>query len=245
LERWVLHRLHQLDGLIREAIENYDFTRIYSALYNFCIVDLSSFYFDIRKDSLYCDSGDSVRRRAARTVLDHLFHCLTAWLAPILVFTAEEAWLTRFPGDDESVHLRQFPDIPAAWENESLAAKWARVRRVRRVVTGALELDRREKRIGASLQAAVTVHVADAADRAAFDGVDLAEIAITSAARIVGDDAPGAAFRLDDVAGVAAVTALADGGKCQRCWQVLPEVDTRPDADDLCGRCAEAIERVA
>jgi len=241
LERWILHRLYQLDRLIRDACNTFDFTRISVALYNFCIVDLSSFYFDIRKDSLYCDDRMSARRRAARTVLDHLFHCLTAWLAPILVFTAEEAWLARFPGEGESVHLRLFPEVPDDWQDEALAGKWRKIRQLRRVVTGALEVDRREKRIGASLQARVTVHVRDSGYIDAFKGIDLAEIAITSAAHIVEGEGPTDAFRLDDVPGVAVVTELADGEKCQRCWKVLPEVGQIEGADDLCGRCAETV----
>jgi isoleucyl-tRNA synthetase len=241
LERWVLHRLHQLDALIRQSCNDFDFTRVSNALYNFCIVDLSIFYFDIRKDCLYCDDRMSVRRRAARTVLDQLFYCLTAWLAPILAFTAEEAWLARFPGDDESVHLRLFPDIPADWKDDALAAKWSKVRALRRVVTGALEVDRREKRIGASLQAAVTVHVADDAYVTALDGINLAEISITSAASLEKGEGPEGAYRLEDVPGVAVVTSLAEGEKCQRCWQVLPDVGSVAGADDLCGRCAEAV----
>lgn len=245
LERWVLHRLHELDVLVKKCNEEFNFTKLYAALYNFCVVDLSSIYFDIRKDSLYCDAITATRRRAARTVMDHLFHCLVKWLAPILVFTAEEAWLTRFPGDHSSVHLELFPDVPANWRNDVLAAKWAKVRDVRRVVTGALEIDRREKRIGSSLQATVTVYVADETFVAAFAGVNLAEIAITSDAEIKVGAAPDGAFALDDVPGVFVVTALADGHKCARCWQVLPEVGSVAGVDDLCQRCADTVLEVA
>ena len=111
LERWVLHRLTELDAKIRAAVESYDWTGIYPELHNFCSVDLSAFYFDVRKDALYCDRPDSLRRRAARTVLDHLHRCLCTWLAPVLCFTAEEAWCARF-GEDASVHLEQFPTLP-------------------------------------------------------------------------------------------------------------------------------------
>src|SRR5918996_1670646 len=149
LERWVLHRLATLDRLVREANQDFAFARLYSALHNFCATDLSAFYFDVRKDVLYCDRSDSMRRRAARTVLDHLFHCLTAWLAPVLVFTTEEAWLTRLPSEDDSVHLRLFPEPPADWHDPALAARWERIRRVRRGGGGALEGERREERIGA------------------------------------------------------------------------------------------------
>ncbi|MGE0716180.1 MAG: isoleucine--tRNA ligase [Alphaproteobacteria bacterium] len=241
LERWVLHRLAEIDRIVRRAVEDFDFHAIFTALHNFCAVDLSAFYFDIRKDALYCDRPDSLRRRACRTVLDRLFDCLTAWLAPILCFTAEEAWLARNgEAADVSVHLRLFPDIPAEWRDEALAAKWATVREVRRVVTGALELERAQRRIGSSLQAAPAVHMTPA-QAAAFDGLSLAEIAITSSAEIVAGEALEAAFALDDVAGVAVVPRAAQGGKCQRCWRVLPEVGTVAGADDLCRRCADAV----
>jgi isoleucyl-tRNA synthetase len=139
LERWVLHRIYELDALVRQGCADFDFHTIYQALHNFCAIDLSAFYFDVRKDVLYCDRSDATRRRACRTVLDQIFGCLTAWLAPILCFTAEEAWWARGGREPESVHLRQFPDIPAAWNDPELAAKWAKLRALRRVVTGALE----------------------------------------------------------------------------------------------------------
>jgi isoleucyl-tRNA synthetase len=182
------------------------------------------------------------RRRAARTVLDTLFSCLTAWLAPVLVFTAEEAWQIRHPSEDGSVHLRTFPDVPAAWLDPALAERWERVRRVRRVVTGALEVERREKRIGSSLEAAPVVYL-DAADRQALEGLDFAELAITSGIELLTGAAPEGAFALPDVPGVAVVPALSDGRKCARCWRVLPEV--RPQSGELCHRCEDALGRVA
>jgi len=240
LERWVLHRLTEIDELVRARATDFDFHDMFTAVHNFCAVDLSSFYFDIRKDALYCDKADSVRRRAARTVLDELFSCLTAWLAPIACFTAEEAWLSRNPGDEESVHLRTYPDVPAAWQDTALAEKWATIRRIRRVVTGALELERAEKRIGSSLQAAPTVYISG--DYAgSLDGVDLAEISITSEIVVASGDAPDGAFTLDDVSGVAVVPGLADGGKCERCWQVLVEVGSASENPNICNRCADAV----
>lgn len=220
LERWALHRLAELDRLVRAATDGFDFPRLYSAIHNFCASDLSAFYLDVRKDALYCDRPDSVRRRAARTVLDQLFHCLTAWLAPVLVFTAEEAWLARFPSEEDSVHLRRFPEIPSAWRDPALGARWERVRRVRRVVTGALEVERRDKRIGSSLEAAPEVFVT-AEDAAALAGLDLAELAITSGIRVRRDEPPAGAFTLEEVPGSAssrharpARSAPAAG----RCW---------------------------
>jgi isoleucyl-tRNA synthetase len=244
LERWVLHRMAELDSVVREGCRGYDYMAIYRELYHFCAVDLSAFYFDVRKDSLYCDRPDSTRRRACRTVLDKLFDCLTAWLAPITCFTAEEAWWARGGGPEESVHLRTFPEVPADWRDTGLQAKWDKVRRVRRVVTGALELERAEKRIGSSLQAHPIVHIADAELAAAVADVDLAEICITSAVTVSGQPAPDGAFTLDDVPGVAVVPGLAGGSKCQRCWQILPDVGRDVAAPDTCARCADAVKHL-
>jgi isoleucyl-tRNA synthetase len=209
-------------------------------LHAFCTNDLSAFYFDVRKDNLYCDRPNSPERRAARTVLDSLFECLTAWLAPFLCFTAEEAWLERHPGDGESVHLRLFPEIPADWRNDALAAKWSKVRAVRRVVTGALEIARAEKKIGSSLAAAPRVFLGGE-DIAALAGVDLAEIAITSGITLIEGPAPEDAFRLDDVVDVGVVVEIADGEKCERCWKVLDDVGGDHDFPGVCGRCADAV----
>ena len=244
LERWVLHRLSEIDELVRDRAATFDFHDMFTALHNFCAVDLSSFYFDIRKDALYCDRPDSIRRRAARTVLDELFNCLTAWLAPVICFTAEEAWLSRNPGDASSVHLQTYPDLPADWRDDALAAKWSTVRRVRRVVTGALEIERAEKRIGSSLQAAPRVYL-DSATATELNDVDLAEIAITSNVVVDTGDAPEGAFAIDEVPGVAVMPALADGGKCERCWQVLPEVVSDGENADICNRCADAVENIS
>ncbi len=244
LERWVLHRLAEMDQTVRQACADFEFHAIFTVLHNFCAVDLSAFYFDIRKDALYCDRPDALRRRACRTVMERLFDCLTAWLAPILCFTAEEAWLARHgdaPGT--SVHLRLFPEVPAAWLDADLAAKWQTVRDVRRVVTGALELERAQRRIGASLQAAPSVHVT-ADQAAAFAGLSLAEIVITSSAELVVGQPLVEAFALDDVPGVAVVPRLAEGGKCQRCWRVLAEVGRTAGHEDLCQRCADVVQDV-
>ncbi len=244
LERWVLHRLAELDQVVRKGCADFDFHAIYQALNAFCAVDLSAFYFDVRKDSLYCDHPDSTRRRACRTVLDQVFSCLTAWLAPILCFTAEEAWLCRFgetPEAEDSVHLRLFPEIPAEWRDEALAEKWAKVRQVRRAVTGALELERAEKRIGSSLQASPRVFIEDDALRRALDGVDMAEVSITSGIEIVGGAAPEGAFVLEEVPGVGVVPGPAAGDKCARCWRILPEVGQQADFAGLCRRCADVL----
>ncbi|UWR76935.1 isoleucine--tRNA ligase [Phaeobacter inhibens] len=239
LEQWVLHRLAELDHKVRTGYQAYDFQGVFSAVFNFATVDLSAFYFDVRKDALYCD-GDTLNARAARTVLDILFHRLTTWLAPILVFTMEEVWLERFPGDDSSLHLQDIPATPADWLNEPLAAKWAKVRQARRVVTAALEVQRVDKVIGASLEAAPVVHVRDAEVLAALKSVNFADVCITSDIALSGDPAPAEAFRMPEVDGVSVVFEKADGDKCQRCWKILPDVGNHSHAG-VCGRCDAAL----
>jgi len=239
LERWVLHLLAELDAEVREGYAKYDFQGVFQKLFAFCTTDLSSIYFDIRKDALYCDAPSALRRRAARTVLDLIFHRLTTWLAPILVFTMEDVWLSRFPGEGDSVHLHDIPETPAAWLNHALAVKWDRIRAARRVVTGALEVQRTAKVIGASLEAAPVVHV-DADTAALLSGTDFAELCITSGITVTTDAAPQDAFTLPDVAGVAVVFHAAQGAKCERCWQILPDVGTHAHPA-TCQRCNDAL----
>jgi isoleucyl-tRNA synthetase len=241
LERLMLHRLAEIDVQVRRAYADFDYKRIFAVLSTFMTVDLSAFYFDIRKDALYCDPISSPTRKACLTVLDRLFHATVTWLAPMLPFTAEEAWLARTGSADGSVHLELFPDIPAAWRDEALAEKWRKVRQVRRVVTGAIEIERAAKRIGSSLEAAPIVHVSDPDLLAALAGVDLAEVSITSAATLVEGEGPASAFRLDDVAGVAVEVALAQGRKCARSWKILPTVGADPAYPDVSPRDAQAL----
>ncbi len=242
LERWVLHRLSELDGVVRSGYAAFDFNRVFTTVFNFATSDLSAFYFDIRKDALYCDAPSSVRRRAARTVLDRLFDYLTAWLAPVMVFTMEEVWRTRHPGEADSVHLRTFPDVPADWQNKALADKWGRVRDLRRVVTGALEIARRDKVIGASLEAAPTLFVSDQKDAEILRTLDLAEITITSAAKVATGSPSPDTFKIDEVPGVDVAFAKAPGSKCARCWRILPEVGKSAKHPHLCLRCEAAVE---
>ncbi|WP_309666701.1 isoleucine--tRNA ligase, partial [Tabrizicola sp.] len=240
LERWVLHRLSELDEEVRTGYAKYDFQGVFTKLFAFATTDLSSVYFDIRKDSLYCDATTSLTRRAARTVLDILFHRLTTWLAPILVFTMEEVWLERFPGDDSSVHLIDMPETPKAWRDAVLAAKWETIREARRVVTGALEVQRTAKVIGASLEAAPVVHVESAEALRALKSVDFADLCITSGISLTADPSPAEAFRLPEVPGVGVVFELAPGEKCERCWKVLPDVGTHKHPG-TCQRCSDAL----
>jgi isoleucyl-tRNA synthetase len=240
LERWVLHRLWELDSLVRGAVESHAWTGVYPAIHAFCAADLSAFYFDVRKDAIYCDRPDSLRRRAARTVLDHLHRCLTTWLAPVLVFTAEEAWVARF-GETASVHLQDFPEAPARWRDDALAEKWAELRDIRRVVTGCLERARADGTIGASLQAAPVLHLPPA-QAELITAEEWAELAIVSRLTLSIEPAPDGAFRNPDRADVAVQFVRADGDKCARCWRVLPEVGTVHAHPLLCLRCADAVD---
>ncbi|PKP69109.1 MAG: isoleucine--tRNA ligase, partial [Alphaproteobacteria bacterium HGW-Alphaproteobacteria-4] len=240
LEQWLLHRLAELDHVVRKGYAAFDFQGVFQALFTFATVDLSAFYFDIRKDALYCDPVSGATRRAARTVLDLLFHRLTTWLAPILVFTMEDVWLSRYPGEASSVHLVDMPATPADWLNEPLAAKWEGIRRARRAVTAALEVQRAAKVIGASLEAAPVVHVEDAGLLAALKSVNFADLCITSAVELTATPAPEESFRLPEVPGVAVVFELADGAKCERCWKILPDVGQHSHAG-VCARCDDAL----
>jgi len=240
LERLMLHRLAEMDAMVRKAYWEFDYKRISHHLFNFMTVELSAFYFDIRKDALYCDPNSSTRRRAALYVIDKLFNCLVTWLAPMLPFTMEESWWERY-GQETSVHLQQFPDVPSSWRDPALAQKWDKIRKVRRVVLGALEVERREKRIGSSLEAHPIVHVTDADLLAALKGRDMADICITSQLTLSADPAPQDAFKLDDTADVAVVPGLAEGQKCARSWKILPEVGSDPTYPDVTLRDAEAL----
>jgi isoleucyl-tRNA synthetase len=209
----------------------------------FLNADLSAFYFDIRKDTLYCEPPSSEKRRAALEAIEEIFRSVTLWLAPVLAFTSEEAWLARYP-EAVSVHLEAFPKIPSSWRNEALAEKWEQIRRVRSVVTGALEIERAQKRIGSSLEAAPSVFVADAGLRAVLGTVDFAEICITSTIAIEAGPGPIGAFRLSATPGVAVVPALAKGRKCARSWKISPLVGSDPEFPDVSPRDARALREL-
>jgi len=240
LERLMLHRLVELDQVVRAAYADFDYKRIFAALNAFMTADLSAFYFDIRKDALYCDPYSSITRKSCLTVLDHLFRTTVCWLAPMLCFTAEEAWLARDPAAP-SVHLELFPPVPASWRDDTLAEKWRKLRTIRRVVTGALEIERAHKRIGSALEAHPIIHVADPDLFAAAVDADLAELCITSGAVLVEGDGPAEAFRLPDVPGVAVVPRLAEGRKCARSWKISPAVGLDPQFPDVTPRDAQAL----
>ena len=227
LERYMLHRVAELDQRVQAAVKTYDWAGVFPDLHGFCATDLSAFYFDIRKDALYCDRPDSLRRRAARTVLDQLHRCLCTWFAPVLVFTAEEAWCARF-GEDSSVHLQSFPEVPEVWLDPTLSARWAAIRDNRAAITGAVEVERREKRIGSSLEAVVTLAEGSPATELLSD-VEWAELAIVSQ------------IAIGKAAEIAVQAGPASGRKCVRCWRVLPEVGRSAAHPGLCLRCEDAV----
>jgi isoleucyl-tRNA synthetase len=241
LERWLLHRLWELDRAVRNAYATYQFRAALSAIVEFCNVDLSAFYVDVRKDALYCDATSSLRRRACRSALDEVFSRLTAWLAPILPFTAEETWLTRFP-DDASVHLRTFPETTATWEDDFAGEEMARLREARSVVTGALEVARREKLIGSALEARPRVWVAADSLRASLQAIDFAELCITSGIEIEAGEGPSDTFRLPEMPGVAVKVEKATGVKCARSWKYFDPATALAGFPDITPRDAEAVK---
>jgi len=244
LERLMLHRLSELDAQVRAAYAEFEYSRVITALTGFMNTDLSAFYFDIRKDTLYCDPISSHARKSALTVIDAIFDRVVKWLAPILAFTAEEAWLERTKSADGSVHVETFPATPESWRDEALATKWKGIRAVRRIVTGALELERAGKRIGSSLEAAPIVHIADDALRAAVESVDFADICITSGIRLESGQGPDDAFRQDDLPGVAVVPVRAEGTKCARSWKISTDVGADAEFPDVSPRDAQALREL-
>ena len=241
LERYVLHRLAELDEVVRNGYDSYDFQGVFQQLFNFCTVELSAFYFDIRKDALYCD-GDTQRRRAARTVMDILFHRLTTWLAPVLVFTMEDVWLDRFPGEDSSIHLQDIPETPASWKDEALAGKFRFLKGVRNIANAMMEHERIAKKIGASLEAKILIRApedeqCDLLRSIPFDDFCIVSDVIIEKGRPVNDD--GTPFG-PNFEGVGVKVLLADGEKCQRCWKILPDVGTHQHPG-TCQRCNDAL----
>lgn len=236
LERWVLHRLSELDQQVKTGYDSFGFQKVFQQLFAFLTVDLSSVYFDIRKDTLYCDSTTSIRRRACRTVLDILFNTLTRWFAPILCFTMEDVWLKRHT---DSVHLCTFADVPQTWQNKELASRWTHLRAIRRVISGALEIERSEKRIGSSLEATPHVWIANATQRALANSVDMAEICITSGVVIL-ETPLESGFTLEETPGITVKPVLASGEKCARCWKIQSDVGTHAHAQ-TCERCNKAL----
>jgi isoleucyl-tRNA synthetase len=241
LERLMLHQLAEQAAIVHKAYAEFDYKTVVASLSAFMNTELSAFYFDIRKDTLYCDPPSSLARKAALTAIDMICDAILRWFAPVLSFTCDEAWRLYRPDAEPSVHLKLFPDGLETFRDQKLAAKWEIIRNVRRVVTGALEVERAAKRIGSSLEASPLVYVSDQKIFDTLFDVDLAEVCITSNAMATNGDAPAAAFRLNDVPGVAVVVEKAAGIKCARSWKILPTVGDDPDYPDVSPRDAKAL----
>ena len=241
LERLMLHELAKRAAIVRQAYAEFDYKTVVATLAAFMNTELSAFYFDIRKDALYCDPPSSVTRKAALTAIDIICDAILRWLAPVLSFTTEEAWRMYRPDAEPSVHLTLFPEGFDEFRDDALAAKWETIRNVRRVVTGALELERAAKNIGSSLEASPLVYVSDTNIFNTLFDIDLAEVCITSNAMATNDDAPAGAFTLPDVPGVAVVVEKAVGTKCARSWKILPTVGEDAEYPDVSPRDAQAL----
>ncbi|MGJ5021054.1 isoleucine--tRNA ligase [Bradyrhizobium oligotrophicum] len=241
LERLMLHQLSQQAETITRAYAAFDYKTVIATLAAFMNTELSAFYFDIRKDTLYCDPPSSVARKAALTAIDLICDAVLKWLAPVLSFTTDEAWRMYRPDAEPSVHLTLFPEAMDGYRDDALATKWETIRNVRRVVTGALELARAAKTIGSSLEASPIIYVADRALLGTLFDTDLAEVCITSNYEVREGDAPADAFRLDAVPGVAVVVEKAVGKKCARSWKILESVGDDKDYPDVSPRDAQAL----
>jgi isoleucyl-tRNA synthetase len=242
LEKWVLHRLKELDILLKKAVDSYTFQAFYSELNTFCSSDLSAFYFDIRKDSLYCDNANNEVRRSARTVLYEVFKCLTAWLAPVICYTAEEAWLAYNGNENEdSIHLKQFPEIPENWINDELNDKWLRIRKIRKFINGGLELARQEKIIGSSLEAKIVICMEDTQYSTLLEAIDIEEISIVSKVEVIKGSILEGSYKEDGLEGLGVLVSPALGKKCVRCWKIDEKIDNNLE-DPLCNRCIEVVK---
>ena len=245
LERYILHRLAETHREVVAAYAAYDYKRVIAVMTTLMTGDLSAFYFDIRKDTLYCDPASSPTRLAALTVIDICFRAMTTWLAPILVFTCEEAWLARYPSQEGSVHTALFEPAEACWTDPALASRFEAARRLRRVVNGALEIERAQKRLGSSLEAAPVVYIAEPGLRGEVGAIDVAELCITSAIDIRAGEGPADAFRLPEVAGIAVEVMRARGRKCARSWKYFDPASADPAYPDITPRDAAAMREWA
>ncbi len=244
LDRLMLHKLTELDVTVREAYGSFDYARLVAALTAFMNADLSAFYFDIRKDALYCDAPSSLRRRGALEAIEHIFRAVTIWLSPVLVFTTEEAWTTRDPSR-RSIHLEQFPPMPAEWRDDALAKTWDTIRGLRSVVTGAIEIARASKEIGSSLEAAPIIYLSRPQHLEALRGLDFAEVCITSDISIETErPAPDGAFRMPEIPDAAVVVKRAKGVKCARSWRYFDPATASLDFPDVSPRDAAALREL-
>ena len=236
LDKYILGRLTELEEEVLKNYQIFEYQKVFSAIFNFCTNELSSFYFDIRKDNLYCDHKSSHTRRATRTVLDILFNHLLTLLAPILCFTTEEAWQSRL-GKDTSIHNQDFPTVNDNWKNTELSIKWENLKLIRRVVNGAIEIERKNKLIGSSLEAAVEIYFQDIDGTSNIIVSDLENICIVSNLSISKLNTLDDCFQLNELQGVGVKVSKVSGEKCERCWKYFDALN-----DSICQRCEAAIK---
>ena len=234
LEKYILHRLWDVDQTVQECVKTFNFHLMFTTLLNFCSNDLSAFYFDIRKDSIYCDSIQSIKRRSARTLLDLVFQHLVRWLSPSLIFTCEEAWQAR--GNTSSIHLEDFMFVDSEFKNSELNNKWIIIKNIRKVITGALEKKRAEKIIGSSLEAHIKIFLTDELKESISD-VSFDEISITSSFDILPFDENILSYAIEDIKDVRVVVEKVEADKCQRCWKYVKKITEK----NICNRCDAAI----
>ena len=235
LEQYILHRLWEVDQIIKKCVKDFNFHLMFTTLLNFCSNDLSAFYFDIRKDTIYCDPLDSKKRRSARTLLNFIFEYIVRWLAPSLSFTCEEAWKAK--GNKSSIHLEDFLETPNDFKNTNIANKWNIIKNIRKVITGALEKKRADKIIGSSLESHVKIFLTDNIKNEVSD-INFDEIAITSSFEILDFKNSNNNFSLEEVKGVNVEITKVSGSKCERCWKYQSNLT----AKNLCNRCEEVIK---
>ena len=242
LEQYILSKIYDLDLLLKNSIKELDFNKFYTELHNFCANELSAFYFDIRKDTVYCDRPDNPKRIACLYVMRQIFMCLVHWLAPVLSFTAEEAWKAYNP-ESESIHLNQFPNIPSEWSNAALENKWENIQSLRKTITEAIEIERAAKTVGSSLECEISVYINDLETLKMLEKADIAELSIVSKAKIINAQSPSNAA-VNEELGIGIVVKKTSGVKCDRCWKISTEIakhDTEYGTANLCDRCHTAI----
>ena len=234
LEKYILHRLAEIDDIIQNCINSFNFHLMFTTLFNFCSNDLSAFYFDIRKDCIYCDSATSIKRRASRTLLDIIYNHLLRWLAPSLVFTCEEAWQAR--GNKTSIHLEDFMPINQEYKNENIKEKWNLIKDIRKVITGALEKKRTEKLIGSSLEAHIKIFISPKLKNIVKD-IHFDEISITSSYEFLPYVNEVSGYKIEEIENIVVQVEKVIGNKCNRCWKY------KDNLNDICQRCKEVINQ--
>jgi isoleucyl-tRNA synthetase len=246
LDRWALHRLQKLIQRVTNAYRTYDYHILYHGVHNFCTIDMSSLYLDILKDRLYAEKADDVRRRASQTVMYEIVNALVRLLAPVLTFTSEEIWsyMPKEAGMPDRVQLCDWPAVNEQWIDEEMAASWDKFLEAREVVSKALELARKDKVIGQSLEAQVTLYL-DGDWTSVANGFStwLAPVFIVSQVFVKKlEDAPADAVTDESVTGVAVTISRADGTKCERCWNYREDIGSDPQHPTICGRCATVLK---